>query len=92
MSWIEHDEYIDLAKCQHVVVYRNRDTKAEHHLVHSFHLLACPSCGSVAADGQILDMNQKKTETLAALNSHYTKTLQYKEKHSRVRIGSEPKA
>jgi hypothetical protein len=90
MSWTIHDEFIDLSQARHVVVFKNRDTGTEHHLINLFGLKACPTCGTVKASEPV-DFEKLKSDTLATLNAHHRTMLQYREKHSRVRLGTEPK-
>lgn len=93
MAWQIKDEFIDLAKARHVVIFHNPDTGSEHHLVHHFNLAACPHCGvpKVGSDKNPIDFHQKKAETLAALHAHHQTLLRYRELHPRVRLGTEPK-
>lgn len=92
MSWKEHDEWIDLVRGRHTVLYRNSDTGAVHHLIYDFHLPACPHCGAVkVATAEPVDFHTVKANTLATLNAHHQRMLKHKENHSRVRTGSGPK-
>lgn len=90
MSWHIHDEFIDLKQARHVVVFRNRDTGAEHQLIHLFGLNACPACGAVKPSVPV-DFEQHKAKILSDLNAHHKTVLQYKELHAHVRAGTEPK-
>lgn len=93
MSWRIKDEFISLAQARHVVIFHNPDTKAEHHLIHEFNVKACPHCGTPHhdANGELLDFEKLKAETLAALTAHHAKVMQYRAKHKHVRIGDAPK-
>jgi len=91
MAWKIKDEWLDLAQAQHYVVFHNPDIGAEHHLIHSFKLDACPTCGQPKDSTGPVDFEAVKASTLAALNAHHTQVMQYREKHSRVRLGSGPK-
>jgi len=93
MTWQIKDEFIDLCRARHTVIFHNPDTGAEHHLVHEFKLASCPHCGTLKANaaGIVIDMETKKAETLTALHAHHNEVMQYREKHPRVRIGSAPK-
>jgi hypothetical protein len=92
MGWAVQDEFIDLAKSRHVVVYRNSDTLAVHHLINEFRLNACPHCGVPTGQAPSVDFAQVKSQTLAALEVHHRSVMAYKEKNPRVRLGSAPKA
>ena len=91
MSWKEHDEWIDLARGKHTVLYRNQDTGAVHEAIYYFNLPACPHCGDVKSPKEPIDFETFKANRLAALNARHLRTLQHTEKHPRVRIGSGPK-
>lgn len=91
MSWAEHDEFIDLARGRHVVVYRNKDTGQEHHLVNLIHLDSCPHCGAIKQGAEPADFAKLKADTLAQLRAHHKILLQYREKHPYARLGTEPK-
>ena len=91
MSWALHDEWIDLAESRHVAIFRNRDTEAEHHLIHAFNLSACPTCGDPKETAKPVDFHAKKAEILETLNAHHRQVLQYGELHPQVRRGSGPK-
>jgi hypothetical protein len=85
MSWQQTDEFIDLERARHVVIYKNRDTGAEHQLIHEFMVQACPHCGSIDSQGlKLLDMEEKKTKTLASLNAHHKAVMAYRAKYPRV--------
>lgn len=88
MSWRIKDEFLDLARARHVVIFHNPDSGAEHHLVHEFKLAACPHCGVSKTDaaGDPLDFQKIKVDTLAALQAHHKSVLQYREKHPNVRL------
>jgi hypothetical protein len=91
MSWKPKDEFIDLAQARHVVIFHNPDTGAEHHLIHHFALNACATCGHVKEQAETIDFQQVKVDTLAALNDHHKKLMQYREKHPHVELRSQPK-
>ena len=90
MSWQIKDEWIHLEQSRHVVVFHNRDTGTEHHLVHEFGLDACPHCGHTTPK-DIPDFAQIKTDELKKLNDHHRKVAAYLEKHVNVRRGDGPK-
>jgi hypothetical protein len=92
MSWRIHDEFIDLAQARHVVIFRN-DVGAEHQLLHEFMLPSCPHCGEpkLGIVGTPLDFEKTKADTLAALNDHYRRVMNYREKHARVEVRSRPR-
>lgn len=95
MSWQIKDEWIDLARARHVVVFHNPDLGPDaepHLLIHEFNVKACAHCGhaKVDAQGEPLDFQQLKAETHAALNAHHSKVMKYRAKHPHVRIASEP--
>lgn len=93
MAWKIKDEFIDLGRARHVVIYHNPDTGGEHHLIHDFRMPSCPHCGTpkLTADKQPIDFQKQKDEMLQALNDHHRSLMQYREKHSSVRLGSTPK-
>jgi hypothetical protein len=93
MSWAIHDEFVDFGNFRHTVIFKNRDTGAEHHLIHEFKLHSCPHCGVVKTqpNGEPIDFALLKAETLAALQAHHKTVLQYGEKHVNIRRGSERK-
>ena len=90
MSWQQHDEFVDLAQSRHVVVFKNRDTGEQHHLMNFFSLTKCPTCGNVQP-GTPADFDKAKADTLAALNAHHRQSLAYREQHKNVRLGTAPK-
>lgn len=92
MSWSIKDQYIDLTRSRHVVVFHNRDTNAEHHLINEFKFPSCPHCGQVNyTTQQPVDFNTVISNTLKQLNDHHRTVLQYKESFPQVRVGTEPK-
>ena len=88
--WKQHDEFIDLAQARHVVIYKNSDTGAEHHLIHHFNLDACPTCGRTNPTHPV-DFHAEKEKKLAELNAHHRSLLDYRSKHPHVRLGNQPK-
>jgi len=94
MSWKIHDEWIDLAQSRHVVIYKNSDTGAEHHLVHDFKIGSCPHCGRMNGEyaGGPVDFAAAKHDTLKQLHAHHAQVMQYRELHPHVRLGNGPKA
>lgn len=92
MAWTIHDEFIDLARSRHTVVFRNSDTGAMHHLIHEFQLNACPHCGVPTGQAPGVDFAQVKAQTHAALEAHHKSVMAYKEQHRLVRLGNAPKA
>jgi hypothetical protein len=96
MAWQITDEYIDLIRSRHVVIFKNPEYGPEHpghHLIHDFRLNVCPHCGTPHqnAIGEPVDFEKVKTETLAALHAHHRVAMQKKEANPRVRIGTKPK-
>ena len=90
--WKIKDEFIDLGRARHVVIFHNPDTGGEHHLVHDFRMPACPHCGvSKLTEGKPIDFKKQKDDTLKALNDHHRSLMQYRELHPHVRLGSAPK-
>ena len=93
MSWKIHDEWLDLAASRHVVIFRNSDTGAEHHLIHEFKLSACPHCGrpSSTEETALADFRKMRDDTLFALQAHHRKVMRYQEQHKNARLGNGPK-
>lgn len=91
MSWGIHDQFIDLSKQRHTVVFRNRDTGMEHHVLYTLGIHSCPSCGSVRGPHELVDFNKLIAEELVNLNAHHRMVAQHREKHPHVRFGTEPK-
>jgi hypothetical protein len=91
MSWTIYDEFIDLARARHVVIYRNADTGAEHQLSQEFNLPSCPHCGMLQGGTEPVDFLKLKADTLTALHVHHRTLLNYREKHPNVRLGDAPK-
>lgn len=92
MAWTIKDEWIDLARARHVVIFSNTDTGAVHHLNHEFNVPSCAHCGQLKGAIQPEDFHAAKYSTLKQLNDHHQTVMAYKEKHPHVRIGSGPKA
>lgn len=93
MSWKIHDEFIDSEQGRHVVIFKNADTGAEHHLIHHFHMDACPHCGrpNEKHETEPIDFHKVKADTLQSLQDHHRKVAAYREKHPQVRLGAAPK-
>jgi hypothetical protein len=105
MAWKIKDEWIDLARSRHYVVFHNQDvleaaydgsgklTPKEHHLVYEFGPWTDPATGEFKDPpmGPLLDMAKLKAETLAKLGAHHTLAMQVREKQPHVRLGSGPK-
>ena len=86
MSWRITDEHIDLARCRHVVIFKNHDTGGEHHLVYEFKLNACAHCGRPQDQIAAVDFDKVKADTLESLNAHHNQVMEYRAKHPRVRV------
>ena len=93
MSWKLHDEFIDPEQGRHVVIYKNSDTGAEHHLINLLHLDSCPHCGrpNEADASEPVDFHKVKTDTLQSLQEHHRKVAAYREQHPQARLGKAPK-
>jgi glutaredoxin len=91
MSWNVKDEFLDLARGRHVVIFHNSDTKAEHHLIHEFNLSACPHCGDVKQAAAPIDFAKLKAETHEKLSAHHRSVMQYRSAHPQVELRSGPK-
>ena len=92
MSWQIKDQWIDLAQAKHTVVFHNPDTGAEHHLINSMAVPACPHCGAPQfSESNPVDFMKHQADTLQALNQHHQRLLAYREKHRHVRLGNGPK-
>ena len=93
MAWQIKDEWIDLQQARHTVIFTNPDTGAEHHLIHEFNFVSCPHCGQAQPtlqNGKV-DFDLIIQATLAQLNAHHQKAMEYYSKHRTVRLGTGPK-
>lgn len=100
MAWELKDEWIDLPRGRHYVVFHNRDVMvpaydgsqkqipSEHHLVHDFSLPVCPHCGVPQQDaqGEPIDFETVKAETLTKLQAHHKQVMRIREKSPRTRL------
>lgn len=106
MAWQIKDEWIDLSRGHHYVIFHNpevlvppppgvagKHTPVEHHLIHEFKVPACPHCGHVKQTeaGETIDFTEQKNQELAALNAHHALMMAYSGKHRGVRLGRGPK-
>jgi len=93
VSWKIHDEWIDLGRQRHTVLFRNSDLGPDHpghHLIHHMQIPACPTCGAPRPKDPV-EFEKVKAEVLAGLNDHHRKVLRYAEARPGVRKGTGPK-
>jgi len=63
---------------------------AEHHLINHYKMEACPTCGRAQLN-MPADFDEERKKLESQLADHHTQSMQYREKHHGVRIGSGPK-
>ncbi len=105
MAWEIKEEWIDMAKARHYVIFHNTDVlepaydgsgkliPKQHHLIYEFKPWMNPANGQPNDPpmGPVEDFAKIKAETLAKLQAHHKQQMQIREQHPRVRLGSGPK-